>query len=530
MAHYKPVDYSPRFLPVVLEQQLQPGSFEHALNYLIDTDMTAEVAAFDRHYRNDKTGATAYAPAMLLKVILFAYSRGLVSSRDIERACREHVTFMALSGDSQPHFTTIASFIRLLSEDIKSIFARILWLCDRQGLIGRQMFAIDGVKLPSNASKHRSGTRADFERQAAKLEAAVDAMLQRHRHQDEQSDTQDNSSSTLPSPAQRKLARLQKEAAQLRQWLAEHPHDKPGASGKPRKSNLTDNDSAKMATEKGIIQGYTGLATVDDQHQIIVDAQAWGNGSEHGVIVDIAERLRDKQLLQRETVITADSGFHSKNTLEQLAEHNINALIADRDMRLRDERLQGREVHKPAKPVLHRKRSAAEIDASDARTAGLYQVSDFVFDPIRMTCTCPAGKRLYRDGQNCFINGYHAIKFRGSNAICHPCQHRERCLKNPQQKTGRQVAFFQAAPRPDAGPVERMRTRIDSPAGRAIYDRRLGTVEPVFGNVRYNKKLNRFTLRGIQKVDTQWQLFCLVHNIEKLAKHGITTAAWSKAA
>lgn len=528
MANYKPVDYSPRLLPVILEQQLQPGSFEHAINYLIDHQMPEQLAAFDRHYHNHKTGAPAYDPAMLLKVILFAYSRGLISSRDIERACREQVTFIALSGDSQPHFTTIASFIRLLGEDIQKLFARILWLCDRQGLIGRQMFAIDGVKLPSNASKHRSGTRADFQRQAAKLEAAVGVMLQRHRSQDEQPET----APSLPANAQRKLERLQKEAATLRQWLVDHPDDKPGASGKPRKSNLTDNDSAKMATEKGIIQGYNGLATVDDQHQIIVDAQAWGNGSEQGVIVSLAERLREKKLLQRDTVITADSGFHSKKTMQALADIQVNALIADKEMRLRDERLQGREVHKPAKPVLHRKRSAAEIDTSDVRTAPLYQVSDFVFDPIRMTCVCPAGKRLYRDGQNCFIRGQRAIKFRGSASACGPCSQRERCLQNPQQKTGRQVAFFQGKTKNERVdcPVTRMRNRIDSPEGRAIYDRRLATVEPVFGNLRYNKKLNRFTLRGIKKVDTQWQLFCLVHNIEKLAKHGIATNALAKAA
>jgi len=84
----------------------------------------------------------------------------------------------------------------------------------------------------------------------------------------------------------------------------------------------------------------------------------------------------------------------------------------------------------------------------------------------------------------------------------------------------RQVVFFTG--RRDRGEThtERMRRRIDSEAGRRLYGRRIGTVEPVFGNIRYNKKLNRFTLRGRHKVDTQWKLYCLVHNIEKLAHHG----------
>ena len=149
MARYKSIDTNPRFLAVDLAQQLLPGTFEHALNHLLDHEL--DVSHFDARFRNDETGATAYPPAMLLKVVLFAYSQGLVSSRAIERACREHVTFIALCGDSAPHFTTIAHFVSAVGEDIARVFAAVVAICDRQGLIGREMFAIDGVKLPSNA-------------------------------------------------------------------------------------------------------------------------------------------------------------------------------------------------------------------------------------------------------------------------------------------------------------------------------------------------------------------------------------------
>jgi len=179
MARYKHIDTSPRFLAVDLQRQLLPGTFEHAMNYLIDHKL--DLSGFDGRFCNDSTGAAAYPPAMLLKVVLFAYSMGIVSSRNIERACREHITFIALSGDSQPHFTTVAGFVASLGDDIARIFTQILFICDKQGLIGREMFAIDGVKLPGNASKAKSGTRADFERQAAKLEAAAKVMLERHR-------------------------------------------------------------------------------------------------------------------------------------------------------------------------------------------------------------------------------------------------------------------------------------------------------------------------------------------------------------
>jgi transposase len=161
---------------------LLPGTFEHALNHLLDHEI--DLSGFDARFNNYEAGASAFPPAMLLKVVLLGYSRGIVSSRAIERACREHTTLVALSGDTCPHFTTIAAFISGLGELIGAVFKQVLLICDTQGLTGREMFAIDGVKLPSNASKERSGTRADFVHQARKMEAAVTTMLTRHREAD----------------------------------------------------------------------------------------------------------------------------------------------------------------------------------------------------------------------------------------------------------------------------------------------------------------------------------------------------------
>ncbi|MEP6833419.1 MAG: transposase [Gemmatimonas sp.] len=276
MAKYKYIDTNPRLIAVDLSRQLLPGTFEHALHHLLEHEI--DLSHFDARFRNDETGAPvyppAYPPAVLLQVVLFAYSQGIVSSRGIERACHEQVTFMALCGDHAPHFTTIARFIGALGDDIAKVFAGVLAVCDAEGLIGREMFAIDGVKLPSNASKQRSGTRADFEKHATKLEAAAQAMVQRHRATD--------TAPSEPPPSQKakqRLERLERDARQMRAWLAAHPEDRRGPQGNVRQSNRTDNESAKMARSKGVIQGYTGVATVDAKHQIIVDAQAHGTGS-----------------------------------------------------------------------------------------------------------------------------------------------------------------------------------------------------------------------------------------------------------
>ena len=505
MARYKAIDTSPRFLAVDLRAQLIPGTFEHALDWIVDHEL--DLSGFDARYRNDARGAAAYPPALLLKLVLFGYSRGIVASRAIERACREQIVFIALSGDQCPHFSTLAGFVSNLGEQIAPLFARILHICEAQGLIGREMFAIDGVKLPGNASKRKSGTRADYARQAAKLEAAARTMIERHRQNDALPLEPD-----LAAKEQARLEAIQREAAQLRQWLDAHPKDRRGPTGGVRKSNRTDNESAKMATDKGVIQGYCGVAAVDARHQIIVEAQAHGTGSEQELLVPVVEAIGDQ--LSDDSLITADAGYHSKDNVVALAARNIAALIADPGMRKRDERFKEQARHKTKDP-LHDKHGKSK---SSAR----YRPQDFRFDPQSGTCTCPAGKRLYRNGGHCTINGYAVIKFQGAQRDCVPCSERSRCLRHPEKTKTRQVHFFQGKQQPDAADalLERMRQAIDSDRGRQLYGRRFATVEPVFANIRHNKKLNRFTLRGRAKVDTQWKLYCLVHNIEKLAHHG----------
>jgi transposase len=512
MARYKYIDTNPRFLAVDLARQLLPGTFEHALHHLLEHEI--DLAHFDARFRNDETGAPAYPPAMLLKVVLFAYSQGIVSSRGIERACREHVTFIALCGDTAPHFTTIAQFVSTLGDDIARVFAAVLAVCDRQGLIGREMFAIDGVKLPSNASKSRSGTRADFERQATKLEAAATTMLARHRENDARPVEPD-----LAAKDAKRLVRLERDAAEIRDWLTAHPADRRGPKGTVRKSNRTDNESAKMATGKGVIQGYTGVAVVDDRHQIIVEAQAHGTGSEHELLIPVVTALADVRAAH--TLLTVDAGYHSEANLQQLDAMRVPALIADNGMRKRDPRFATQARHQQAPDPLHDKSAPAS-----PRESAVYQPKDFTYDAEARTCVCPAGKALYRKGGAIETNGYISAQFQGPLRACRPCTHRARCLRTPDTTKVRHVAFiydkvagYGRAAKPETHSSV-MRQRIDSPEGQQIYARRFATAEPVFGNVRYNKGLDRFTLRGGRKVDGQWKLFCLVQNIEKLAHHG----------
>lgn len=509
MARYKPIDRNPRLLPVVLSEQIQPGSFEFALDHLVDNEL--DLSALDARFRNDETGASAYDPRVMLKIVLLAYSRGLIGSRRIEAACLHNVQFIAISGDSQPSYTHIAKFVRELGDDIQALFTQVLLTCDRLGLIGRQMFAIDGVKLPANASKERSGTHAELAHRAERLDKAARKIIQAHQRQDAGADD-----SGLDERRAQRVAALHKEAQATRDFLARSA-GRRNRKGQELKTNVTDPDSAKMATGKGVIQGYAAQAAVDSEHQVIVAAEVTGSGSEQAMLLPMVRA--SEALRKQDTLITADAGYHSTENLQALAEQNIDALIADNQMRQRDERCEGRDKHKAKPDPLYRKKPTGQNQGD--QKVRLYRPEDFRVAEDQSHCVCPAGRKLYSNGSGCTINGRQCHKYTGSRTGCGSCEQRHQCLRHPERTAVRQVAIFKKEQRSPNDVLEAMKQRIDSPEGRRLYSQRIGTVEPVFGNIRHNKRLNRFTLRGRHKVGVQWRLYCLVHNIEKLAGYDL---------
>jgi transposase len=129
-----------------------------------------DLSLFDEKYKNDETGRFAYDPKILLKIVLFAYSRGLTGSRRIEQACRENVVFMALACGQKPDHSTICAFVSSMKHEIMPLFRDVLMVCEEEGLLGGSFFALDGLKLPSNASKQWSGKLSKLERKKEKLE------------------------------------------------------------------------------------------------------------------------------------------------------------------------------------------------------------------------------------------------------------------------------------------------------------------------------------------------------------------------
>jgi transposase len=513
MARYKITQRDQgKFIPVCFDLQIQPGTFEYTLDYLIDNKV--DLSVFNKVYRNDETGAPAYNPAVLLKIVLLAYSRGIFTSRDIAGLCEQNVIFMAISGDTRPHFTTIAYFISSMEDQIKSVFADVLMYCDEVGLIGKNMFAIDGCKLSSNASKEWSGTHESFEKKLKKMRNAIGYILRKHRDADYKESITDQR-----QREERYINKLNTQIEKVEDFLKENK-DKIGKQGKPIKSNITDNESGYMKTSKGVIQGYDAVVAVDDQDQIIVHAEAFGTGQEQDLLEPVIESVKDnlntigyKGDIRKEAQWTADAGFHSKENMKMLFEGEIDAYVADNQFRKRDPKFADVDKYKER----HRKETAKK--SGYQRT---FTTKDFKFADDLSYCICPAGKMLYRNGGNTYTEGHHSVRFQGPKCNCLPCTLRSKCLRNPNGNGTRQVAFFTGKTKGlDASYTQQMKDKIDSDRGRAIYSKRIATVEPVFANIRHALGLDRFTLRGKTKVDIQLNLYAILHNMLKLHRYGI---------
>ncbi|WP_260293570.1 IS1182 family transposase [Sedimenticola hydrogenitrophicus] len=505
MARYKDYNFDQmKMIPVSFDRQILPGSFEYSLSYLIDHEL--DLSVFDAHYQNDDNGRPAYDPRLLLKIIILAYSKGITSSRQIEKLCRENITFMALSADTQPHFSTLADFISRSPESIADLFGQIVLMCDQLGLIGKEMFAIDGCKLPSNASKEWSGTHDELKKKRQKIDRAVRRMLQRHREQDNAEQSPD-----IQAREQEQIKKLRAVSRKIKRFL-DTETERKGVSGKTVKSNITDNESAKMKTSHGVIQGYTGVAAVDSQYQIVVHAEAFGQGQEHGLLKPVMEGVREslaettseKQL--KKTKITADSGYHNREMLEYLETEGIDAYLADTGFRSRDPRFKDHKT-----PKERNKRQDKER----------FSQNEFIIDRKRETCHCPAGKAMWLKARRARIGHHLFMQFQGYEKDCNDCGLRKRCLRSQNQKTPRQInVALDITQEQKDGIIERMKRKIDSPEGRHIYSQRLGTVEPVFGHITDAIGIKRFSLRGKRKVDGQWKLMMMLHNILKIHRSG----------
>jgi hypothetical protein len=269
-----------------------------------------------------------------------------------------------------------------------------------------------------------------------------------------------------------------------------------------------------MVSSHGVIQGYNATAMVDEKHQIIAYAKAFGENEDsrhtkpmlEGAKKSLEEAGQENPLKGK--IVTADNGYYSVDSLKACEEYEMDAYIPDSKFRKRDPELQNAEKYK---------RATDRNKTNHRKGKGLFTVEDFKFNE-ESKLICPAGKALYIRNRNFKTKqGLNGINYQAPKTGCRNCELRSKCLREKEAESRQVHIFFEKS----AGNItDRMREKIDSPEGRKIYSKRLGIVEPVFANIRIQKKMDHFTLRGKLKINVQWLLYCIVHNIEKIANYG----------
>ena len=504
MAKFKPCNEDQLvMLPISLQDQLVPGTLEHTISELVDKHI--DLSVFDARYNNDETGAAAIHPKILLKVILLAYAKGMISSRQIERACQENVIFIALSYGYAPDHSTIAQFIVSMQSEIQNIFGNILLVCEEMGLLGGTHFSLDGVKLSANVSKEWSGTFDELKHKHDKLQEKLQQIIAEHAQADQQPEVE-------IERQKKRERRFQVQVERLNQFLQEQ-EPKYGSEGKEIQSNVIDNESVKMPTSHGVVQGYNAQALVDSKHQVILAAEAFASQDHENLapmLEDAKKNLasigKDETYFQGKQ-LTADSNYHSFNSLNVCQDEKIDAYIPDIHFRKRDPHFADQERFQDG--IHGRQRTGAKPSPFNA--------SDFSFDASKQVYLCPQGKELTCHAHN-QVNRYRTYDvYHARVQDCAACPVKSRCLS--KSTASRRYLSIPVDSQPP-NLIDAMKAKVDSEVGKRIYARRLAIVEPVFANICVHKRMHRFTLRSKPKVDVQWRLFALVHNIRKIHMFG----------
>jgi transposase len=318
-------------LPPSAHELVPPG---HLAHFVRDTvrealDLSALFAEYD-----EERGYPPYHPGMMVALLLYAYCRGVYSSRRIARACEERVDFMAVTGLQRPDFRTVAGFRRRHLEPLAGLFGQVLRLCRAAGLVRLGHVAIDGTKLRANASRHKAMSYGRMARAEAALAAEVSGWLERAEAADAEDAKHgvDRRGDEMPdwvADKARRLARIRAAKAALEAEAAAPPapddEDGPGPSsgmqrqGRPLRAkdggppdraqrNFTDPDSRIQPTRDGFIQGYNAQAAVDAESQVIVAQRLVAGPADYPGLVPLVDQVRDR-CGRRPREVSADAGF-----------------------------------------------------------------------------------------------------------------------------------------------------------------------------------------------------------------------------
>ena len=368
-------------LPPSVQEFVPEGHPAHLVRDIVaeELDLSAILSAY-----TEPRGYPPYHPAMMVALLLYAYSRGVYSSRRIARACEERLDFQAVTALNRPDFRTVSEFRRRHLAALADLFVQVLALCRRAGLVGFGHVALDGTKLRANASKHKAMSYARMRQAEEELAAEVQRWLDQADAADVEEDATlgpDRRGDEMPAwmrDKQRRLERIRAARAELEAEAREAEAAKPDpgirADGSPRQRhgrkpklppgvpkptaqrNFTDPESRIMKGRDGFLQAYNAQAAVDSKAQVILAHRLTNNASDQDALVPLLDAV-DAATGRMPAEASADSGFCSEADLAALAERGIRGYVATGRPRQASRRRRGAEA-----------RSAGRRHAPEAQT------------------------------------------------------------------------------------------------------------------------------------------------------------------
>lgn len=451
------------FLPSSIEELVPEDHLVNVIDSIVE-----ELDLRELYNSYGEEGQPAYHPKMLLKILLYGYSINVRSSRKISERLKSDVFFMYLSGMQRPDFRTISDFRLKKRKYLEDYFVSVLNICSQVGLYKLDHISIDGSKIKANASKKKTKEEDELNKYEERVKGILDEAEGIDKKEDEEYGNK--SGYELPEELTNK-EKLLKKIREAKESLKEENQ---------KRINMTDGDARFMKKgDGGIDVCYNAQIAVDKENRIITACEVIKEGNDNYAFSAIYEKVLNNTK-RKPKEVSADAGYFSGRTYLYLEENNIDGYIPE--SRYEKEFREGLGA-------FHRKRFSYQEDKDEY--------------------VCPMNQVL-KFKKNDKRNGVRFKEYRGIS--CLECSKGRECITHKTSKY-RQVQRYE-----NEEYKQLMYEKLTSEEGRQKYNQRMGIVEPVFAQLKYIMGFNRFLLRGLDKVKSEFSLICTAYNIKKVAK------------
>lgn len=429
-------------------------------------------------------GQHAYHPKVIVSILIYAYSRGVFSSREIEKRCHQDLSFMYIAQMNYPNFRVLSDFRKDHSAFFHDCFKQTVKLAMELRLASLGHISLDGSKFKANSSKHKAMSYKRLKEKEQELTAEIDTLIEKASHCDAEEDKayKDRTGYEIPEDLKHKEKRLVqiKEAREALEAREEALHPGKEVEDK-RQISFADKDARIMGKKGDFDYRYNGQISVDSDNQIIVGQHLSQNANDKQELNPALEQVRETTGRLPDK-LSADNGYMSGDNLDALDESPVNAYIAT------DKR---------------EKANKAPLSESDRKLVK----ADFDYNEEENTFTCPGGqilemKRESADGTRIY---------QGEAVACKNCPYQIRCCKS-QKGSARIITSDNKEPL-----RQQMNRRMEQNESKRVYKERKIIVEPVFGQIK-NMGFRGLSVRGKEKVAGEFSLVCATHNIKKIAR------------